>query len=275
LVVDSLGNFYRTCSNKSFNLPNYKKIATVIVNPDNEKLLKINYIRDSIWIKNQVLSAPNQIDKYIALKEISAWKNKDDIFNKLLNQNNYYRINAEIIKQIYSDNSFQKHRFLHQLFKKDIQTRQALAIQMRKIPDEFKEEYHSLFQDNSYITKEVALWHFWEQFPLERYRILEDTKNIIKPHNYQFRMMWLSLALVTQKYSNRQKNIFIKELIHYTENEYSSAIRLNSIEMLVDMHLINSKILENSKELTKHFNWRISKKAKELYQKANKIYNAK
>ena len=57
--------------------------------------------------------------------------------------------------------------------------RRAVAESTPVVPEAFKSQYETLLKDNSYQTKEIALTNLWKNFPDERLRYLEQTKEIV------------------------------------------------------------------------------------------------
>ena len=265
-------NIYQTQQSNSFKLADFQHVKTVIANPDNQKLYDIHFTKPDEWLKNQILYAPDFIDRYRALKLIRDWKfeRKDTIFQQLINRKEYFPVYKEIIQQIKHDLTDQHLQMLSKLFQKDLKTRQQLAIALDSIPSKLKTAYKSLLDDASYITKQTALWHYWVQIPTERKAILDKTQNIKGGNDKAFRMTWLSLALMTENYKDVEKQGFIKELIAYSSPQYNMLIRLNAFEMLIQIQLINTDVIDHLLDAAWHFNWRLHAPArrylKTLYQ---------
>ena len=259
-------------ASKSFKLHDYKSIKTVVVNPGNKKLYDITFERSPFWIKNQILGPTQFIDRYMALKRITQWRDseKDSIYKQLIDMEQYYPVYAEIIKNI-KDNLNETHlQMFKQLFQKDIKTRQQIAIELDNIPEELKDNYKTLLDDASYVTKQAALWHYWMQFPDERKEILDKTQNITGGNDKAFRLTWLSLSLFTDNYKVADKRNVIKELIGYSSPRYNMLIRLTAFEMIIQLRLVNRTFINNLFDASFHFNWRLHKPArihlKKLYQ---------
>ncbi|HHB52083.1 MAG TPA: hypothetical protein ENK75_03430, partial [Saprospiraceae bacterium] len=257
---------------RSFKLPDYKQLKTVIVNPDNQKLYDIHFERNSLWIKNQILSAPNFIDRFIALKDIRHWPGaeKDPIYNELINRNDYYPIYKEILSQIKLNLNGTHLNFIKKLFEKDLKTRQQIAVQLDKIPLTLKQEYKTLLNDASYRTKQAVLWHYWAQFPKEQSGLLNQTQEINGGNDKAFRLTWLSLALITPGYNQNKKTQYLNELINYASPDYNMLFRLNTFELLINLQIITPQVIKYLLDAGLHFNWRLHQPArgylKHLYQ---------
>jgi aminopeptidase N len=147
---------------------------------------------------------------------------------------------------------------------KDIKVRQAIAQSLSKIPSELKAEYESLLNDKSYITIEVALFNLWQNFPRKRNEYLNKTKGIIGFNDKNVRMLWLTLALVTDDFEVENKKQYFDELTDYTSPKYGFEIRQNAFQYLNEIQACNDDCKDNLKQATKHHNWRFSKFAKAL-----------
>ena len=146
----------------------------------------------------------------------------------------------------------------------DIKFRQAIAQNLSEIPSELKTEYESLLDDESYITIETALFNLWKNFPQERHKYLNKTKGIQGFHDKNVRILWLTLALITEDFEVENKNSYFDELTDYTSPKYGFELRQNAFQYLNQIQACNEKCKENLEQATNHHNWRFSKFAKEL-----------
>lgn len=168
--------------------------------------------------------------------------------------------NARIVEQI--GNRISKSTFLT----KDIKTRQAIARTLIDIPSELKEDYESLLNDKSYITIETALFNLWRNFPEDRFKYLNQTKDIIGFNDKNVRMLWLTLALITEDYQPENKSKYFKELTDYTSPTYGFEVRQNAFQYLHQIQACNTDCKANLKQATTHHNWRFKQFAKSLLE---------
>ena len=270
-------SIYTVRHKKDFKLQNTSRIKTVIANPGNKQLFNIQYDRNEEWLKYQSLYAPEFIDKYIALKSLRKLgeTTKDSIYQILIKQENYYPVYNEIISNIKENPTLKQRNLLKKLFKKDLKTRQQIALLLWKIPEELKNDYKTLLDDASYVTRQVALWHYWDNFPAEQTKILDYTENFPPGNDKIFRITWLSLALLTQKYHEDKKINYLKELIDYAAPRYNMQIRLNAFDLLNSLHIVTPQSVDYVIDAAFHFNWRLHKPARDLLQKWYKIPDLK
>src|SRR5690606_37783922 len=118
--------------------------------------------------------------------------------------------------------------------------------------------------DDSYLTKEAALYNLWTNFPQERAVYLEKTKDIIGFQDKNIRALWLALAIVTENYRDTKKQHFYNELSSYTSTDYSFEIRKNAFQYLFGLQLFTDKNLTDLVQACLHPNWRFASFSREL-----------
>ncbi len=147
---------------------------------------------------------------------------------------------------------------------KDIKVRQSIAQNLTKIPSELKADYESLLNDKSYITIETALFNLWSNFPEDRKKYLDQTKDVIGFNDKNVRILWLTLALITEDYEAENKKAYFDELTSYTSPKYGFEVRQNAFQYLSQIQACGEVCKENLKQATNHHNWRFKKFAKAL-----------
>ncbi len=274
-LIISKDSTYHIQTAKNFKLIDYQHIKTIIANPGNAFLYDINFSRSKSYIKQQILEASAFIDRYQALLATNKWTNqeKDTIFEQLIQRNEYFPVYKEIIRQISTDLTPAHLIMLQKLFKKDLKTRQQIALYLKEIPSALKNDFKSLIKDASYTTRMIALWKYWQNFENEQVNILTEAENLPDRYDKSFRLTWLSLALMTPNYKEKQKPAFANEIIRYAAPDYNMLIRLNAFEMLINLQIITPGVIDYLIDAAFHFNWRMHQPArkylKQLYQNIN------
>jgi len=156
------------------------------------------------------------------------------------------------------------HKIQAKDFKNSVKVRQAIALNLRKVPLYLKKEYESLLKDKSYITVESALYNLINSFPDSAKQYLDETKNVIGFNDKNVRQLWLFLALITDVYQYADKRLFYNELVNYTKPEYHFEIRQQAFQFLKAIRACNEECTKNLNEAATHHNWRFKKLAKEL-----------
>lgn len=213
--------------------------------------------------KNKATKVFLEVDK-LRSKLLSE---KNDFFVKVMQSDVYFTVKEAVINQIKKEKfEDKKQLLLLALQTNTIQVRQAVASNLSKIPEEFKEEYESLLDDESYQTQEIALFTLWNNFPEHRFKYLDKSKDWIGFNDYNLRNLWLSLALTTPNYV-QDKEELINELIGYSSINYEATTRQNALENLIVFQLINDTVLKNLVNATTHHMWQFSKFGRDTIRK--------
>ncbi len=157
----------------------------------------------------------------------------------------------------------------------NLYTRQAIAFTLQTIPKELQKEYESLLDDDSYVTKELALYQLWSTFQDHRVRYLTATKGIEGFQDRNLRLLWLALAFLTDGYEVSAKPIFKKELQGYTSNRYSFEIRQKAFEYVNELDWYDKDVIENLVNAAVHHNWRFRNFSRKLLSEVLKNPMAK
>ena len=125
----------------------------------------------------------------------------------------------------------------------------------------------TLLEDASYITQEAALFSLWNNFPASKHQYLDKLKGIEGFNTKNIRLLWLTLALLTDDYESENDEKYYKELLRYTSSAYNFEIRQNAFEYLLWTHSCGLDCQENLKQAAKHHNWRLAKFAKKQLER--------
>ncbi len=205
------------------------------------------------------LMSKNKVMKqYFELQKMQkqSLDSKKKIFLTILKSKQYYILSQEIIYQLI-DVPFEQKKELLQLAMKtnDLKIRQAIAESTKQIPVEFKAEYETLLNDNSYVTKEIVFQQLCDQFPDERAKYLASTENIIGNNDKSFRTIWLLYACLDKNFKPDEKPKFYNELINYSSTQYDATVRKNALEMLLQINPTDEKVLTSLVNATTHHKW--------------------
>lgn len=183
------------------------------------------YLNHSQWVSSYIYA--------ISLQQMPFAEKKTKLWQLLINQDNGIYTQKEVIYQLHKIPYPEAKEFYQFVAKSEqVKLRQSLAQIIEQIPEDFKTEYQTFIEDDSYITKELVLKNWWIQLPSEREKLLNKTENIIGFSDKNFRISWLMLALKTENYRLNEKANWYKELQRYTTEQYSSEIRQNAIQSM-------------------------------------------
>lgn len=192
-------------------------------------------------------------------KQSQPFEVKKDLFATILNSTAFYPLKEEVVYQLAEVPMEEKESLLRQAFAtKQIKVRQALARIMIEIPASLQPEYESLLLDESYITKEIALATLWKLFPEKQPVYLNQSKDWTGFNDKNLRILWLTLALMTENYENANKVNFYDELLAYSTPNYESGVRQNALTNLLFLNPNDQNILKNLVNATIHHKWQFT-----------------
>jgi len=195
---------------------------------------------------------------------IQLTKEKNDIENykAILQSDTYFPIKQYIFYKLGNSTFNDKKELIDIGMKQNVYVRQAIAETMTKIPDEFQSQYETFLDDDSYKTKEIALINLCNNFPNQSFEYLEKLKNISGNNDKSLRVIWLKLALNSDKY-NDNKKMYFDELLNYASKNNESSLRENALEALLELYPNNSNIIQALFQATTHHKWQFTKFARE------------
>jgi aminopeptidase N len=203
------------------------------------------------------LSLPNIDHNFLSIvKLFSSPKNENDVSEKFI---------VEMIKNLKVKTLEERLTIYREaLATNNIKIRQTIAKAARQVPEVFKADYETLLNDNSYATKEIALFTLWKSFPESRKTYLDQTKNIQGFNDKSFRILWLTLAIVTKEYSGNNTPYYYKELSGYTHPRNHFEVRQNAFRFLSEIQSFSDQNLADLVNGAMHHNWRFTKFCREL-----------
>ncbi len=146
-----------------------------------------------------------------------------------------------------------------------VPVRQALSMtpDVKKFP---REKYESLLEDKSYVTVENALFKLWETYPQDRKMYLDKTKHLIGLPNKNLRLLWLTLAMLTETYQGSQTKAYFDELSGYTSPRYSFEVRQGAFFYLKEAFGFTDQNLKDLIRATTHHSWQFKKFARKTLE---------
>lgn len=195
---------------------------------------------------------------------IQLTKEKNDIENykAILQSDTYFPIKQYIFYKLGNTTFNDKKELIDIGMKQNLYVRQSIAETLNKIPDEFQSQYETFLDDDSYKTKEIALINLCNNFPNQSFEYLEKLKNIYGNNDKSLRVIWLKLALNSDKY-NDNKKMYFEELLNYASNNNESSLRENALEVLLELYPNNSNVIQALFQATTHHKWQFTKFARE------------
>lgn len=233
---------------------------------DTDKFKK-EWLEDSDFRWNDAISILNKSEFIIDLQkvkelEVLPFDDKEVQFLTLMKKNSYYPVQQEILLQTSVVDFEHKKELVDLAFNNNnLKVRQALAQSFIKIPSEYKKQFETLLNDESYLTQEIALFRLWSNFPDERNRYINLFQNE-NGLNYNLKIAHLTLQLVSQQVGLDEKQNAIQELEQLTKAPYESGVRQNALETLINFKLISNSVLTSLIDASMHHKWRFVSYAK-------------
>lgn len=210
----------------------------------------------------QILNRNTFMSDYLALiaKADEPLKSKFDAFKNILNSDKYHPLKQEVIFQTQSSPFESKLELLTIAMNNEhFKVRQAVAKTLNPVPEQFRESYESLLDDDSYVTQEIALNMLWSTFKSRQPEYLDKMDGRIGLNDKNIRILWLTMALVTPDYRNDLKQNYYDELLDYTTNKYESAVRINAMQTMLYINDKDMNLLKSIAKSLVHHKWQLTK----------------
>lgn len=187
-----------------------------------------------------------------------------DLKNEFVQQEVIYQLDEESMEETMA------------LFKKGFQTdnlyvRQAIALSLVEIPEALKNDYETLLDDPSYVTREAALFNLWSNFPENRKAYLNQLDGAIGFQDKSLRQLWLAIAIITEGFREAQKSDYVEELRRYTSPDFSFEVRQRAFGYIHELKLYNDDVIKNLVNAATHHNWRFRNESRTLLDEVLKI----
>ena len=272
----AIKNYIKKYKFKNVETDNFLAEIKKVSNFDTENFKKkwlLDYRYQSETV-NSILNKNEFIKQLLKIEKLSTTpiSEKIELFIKILNSNAYFPIKCEILHQLSSVSFNEKEAIVKLAMQsKSLPIRQVVAETIINIPIEFKNEYETLLNDNSYNTREIAFANLWKNFPEDHSKYLEIAKNWIGNNDLSLRILYLTYAQFSEDIPDSLKAILYQELVDYTSSKYESSIRQNAFESAFLISPNDEIVNQNLVNATTHFRWQFSKyardKIKELLNK--------
>lgn len=162
-----------------------------------------------------------------------------------------------------------------QLYVKAFQTnnlivRQTISTHLEAIPQELQSYYESLLQDESYLTRENALFGLWMNFPDKRAEYLSMTNGQEGFNDKNIELLWLTLNLATPEFEQELTSETFNRLEQFTSPKYRFQIRQNAFGYLYQINAFTENSIRNLIDGCFHHTWRFRDYCRQLLKTLSK-----
>lgn len=216
----------------------------------------------------QLLQANPFITQFMELRQkpLNAITDKEAIIS-LMRSEVYYPIKELLVFESVSEPFEAKEYILSEAMKtNELHIRQAVAATLVEMPESFRPQYEGLLNDKSYETQEIALYNLWKQFPEQRPRYIELSKDWVGFQEKNLKLQHLSLAFLTEN-DQKKKLDFYRELLSYTGTNYDSKLQQDALEKLLGLEIYTEDVLRSLVYATGSHRWQFVKFAKDNIRK--------
>ncbi len=226
-----------------------------------------------VWLDDTALpfdvARKKLAEKSVSLKSLfSLQEELKNLESDAINYTSYWNgTSSTELKKYMLQNFLQAmpEKIVNTVFDSDVlELRQALALTIQDAKDYPKEKFETLLNDNSYTTLENVLFKLWMAYPEERNTYLEKTKGVIGLPDKNVRLMWLTLAILTEGYEGRNTKLYFDELSGYTAPEYSFEVRQGAFQYLNEAFGFKDSNLLDLAQATTHHSWQFKKFSRNL-----------
>lgn len=234
--------------------PKNQPIGYVLFDPNSQIIKQVKFEKSWEELKTQAEKAPQMIDRYdalVAIRKIDFEKKKAELI-RLFSQEKFYACRAEIAEQLAASVDILEPSIVQLILKdKHSKVRGAFLGAVHQIPLPFLPFFEALLQDSSYQNIAKALPALAKDFPDNRDKYLEITKDIVGSGN-NVRIEYLKIAAEMQKPGAMQ------QFIELTGPQYEFRTRSSALNALKAINYFDESLCKNIFEALIHFNTRLN-----------------
>jgi aminopeptidase N len=225
------------------NLPNpsNKEVAYVLFDPNSEILKSFSFAKPFEMLSAQALKAKYMIDRFdavFAMRNISIEKKKA-VLIKVFYAEKFHSIKGEILFQLNGNTDPDVVQLIKDaIADKDVNVRKAVVQNIRQLPNTLIGDMEMLLLDPSYELVASTLDYLTTLLPENTSKYLETTKSTVGTVGRNVRVKWLEIAC-----SKGNDKSAVMELMNYCSNSYEFRTRVNAMNALKKLGLMNKELL--------------------------------
>jgi len=148
----------------------------------------------------------------------------------------------------------------------NVKVRQAIALSLQEYDPALDKILRTMLYDDSYLTRESALFLLWQGNPTERHAILEETRAQWNSMSPSLEMAWIALALNSGDFKNNEKYKFLQRLSSFTSPEQSTQTRTAAFDYLINLDAMSAQNYRDLMDACVHHSWRFYKNSRDIFE---------
>ncbi|MBF4983372.1 hypothetical protein FNJ87_03165 [Nonlabens mediterrranea] len=148
----------------------------------------------------------------------------------------------------------------------NVKVRQAIALSLQEYDPALDKLLRTMLNDQSYLTRESALFLLWQGNPMERPNILKNARESWNSMSPSLEMAWNALALNSSDFKNNEKYDFLQGISKYTSPEYSPKTRTAAFDYLINLDAMGTQNFRDLMNACFHHNWRFYKNSRDIFE---------
>lgn len=242
--------------NVSFINQGNKEVAYVLFDPNSEILKSFSFGKSFEMLSAQALKAKYMIDRYdavFAMRNIPV-EQKKAVLVKVFYAEKFHAIKGEILYQLNGNTDPEVVQLIRDaIADKDVNVRKAVIQHIRQMPNTLIGDLEKLLQDPSYDLVASTLDYLTILVPENTPKYLEMTKSTVGTVGRNVRVKWLEIACAR----GSDKSALV-ELIGYCSNSYEFRTRVNAMNALKKLGVMNKDIFPSLFDAMLSSNGRLS-----------------
>jgi aminopeptidase N len=216
-----------------------RAVSFVLFDPGSYIIKKLTFEKSFDELRAQALRAPMMIDRYDAVAAMRSLPVSQKLATLLevYQRETFHAIKAEIVQQLANEASTEAIELLRlATTDRSKEVREAVATNLRTVPEALRPAFEGLLQDSSYAIVETALRKLCEQFPANTARYRTATQSVLgMGHNV--RIANLEMGIVAGDRRARS------ELALLASNRHEFRTRTAALQALQRLNWLDAEVL--------------------------------
>lgn len=200
----------------------------------------------------------------LAARRISTFEESYNSYQETLQEPVETELVKEMVAQLSIHNNVKKYDLLQRAAAlKNVEVNQLIVLSTQELNEYNRDLINDLLNDQSYITRESALFLLWND-SLEKRAVLEDARSQWGEISPALDMSWIVLALNSTGYTNEELRPLLTKLQSYTSAQYSTEIRTAAFDYLINLNAMSQQNYKDLMQASLHHVWRFYKNARDI-----------